>query len=167
MDSPLDAHIVNALESKLEKTRFVRVDSDTIDKLIKKDEPLPSKLSTDEQEKLKPLLEAQVDKSFTVQLESMSETDAPMIITKPEFMRRMKDMSLVGGGNAFMGNFPDSCNLVVNTNHPLIGRILNTEDASQQENLIRQAKDLALLAQNLLKGEDLTRFIKRSVELID
>jgi molecular chaperone HtpG len=167
MDSPLDSHIVNALESKLEKTRFVRVDADTIDKLIKKDEPMPSKLSVEDQEKLKPLLEAQVDKTFTVQLESMSETDAPMLITKPEFMRRMKDMSVVGGGNSFMRDFPDSCNLVVNTNHPLISRILQTQDPAKQENLIRQAKDLALLAQNLLKGEELTRFIKRSVELID
>ena len=168
MDSPLDSHLVNMLESKLEKVRFVRVDADTVDKLIQKDEALPSKLSDEEQERLKPLVEKQVEgKMLSVQLESMSESDAPVIITRPEFMRRMKDMSMVGGGNAFMADMPDSANLVVNTNHPLIGRILSTEDADKQANLIRQATDLALLAQNMLKGEELTRFIRRSVELID
>jgi molecular chaperone HtpG len=104
---------------------------------------------------------------LSVQLQSMSETDSPVLITRPEFMRRMKDMSIAGGGNAFMADMPDSANLVVNINHPLIGRILQTEDADKQANLIRQATDLALLAQNMLKGEELTRFIRRSVELID
>ena len=168
MDSPLDSHLVNMLESKLEKVRFVRVDSDTIDKLIEKDEPISSKLTEEEQERLKPLIEKQVEgKMLSVQLQPLSETDAPVLITRPEFMRRMKDMSMVGGGNAFMADLPDSANLVVNTNHPLIGRILSTEDAGKQANLIRQATDLALLAQNMLKGEELTRFIRRSVELID
>ena len=155
-------------ESKLEKVRFVRFDSDTIDKLIEKDEPISSKLTEEEQERLKPLIEKQVEgKMLSVQLQPLSETDAPVLITRPEFMRRMKDMSMVGGGNAFMADLPDSANLVVNTNHPLIGRILSTEDAGKQANLIRQATDLALLAQNMLKGEELTRFIRRSVELID
>ncbi len=168
MDSPLDSHLVNMLESKLEKVRFVRVDSDTVDKLIEKDEPVISKLNEEEQERLKPLIEKQVEgKMLSVQLQSMSETDSPVLITRPEFMRRMKDMSIAGGGNAFMADMPDSANLVVNINHPLIGRILQTEDADKQANLIRQATDLALLAQNMLKGEDLTRFIRRSVELID
>jgi molecular chaperone HtpG len=156
------------LESKLEKVRFVRVDSDTVDKLIEKDEPVISKLNDEEQERLKPLIEKQVEgKMLSVQLQSMSETDSPVLITRPEFMRRMKDMSIAGGGNAFMADMPDSANLVVNINHPLIGRILQTEDADKQANLIRQATDLALLAQNMLKGEELTRFIRRSVELID
>ncbi len=168
MDSPLDSHLVNMLESKLEKVRFVRVDSDTVDKLIEKDEPVISKLNDEEQERLKPLIEKQVEgKMLSVQLQSMSETDSPVLITRPEFMRRMKDMSIAGGGNAFMADMPDSANLVVNINHPLIGRILQTEDADKQANLIRQATDLALLAQNMLKGEELTRFIRRSVELID
>lgn len=168
MDSPLDSHLVNMLESKLEKVRFVRVDSDTVDKLIEKDEPIISKLNDEEQERLKPLIEKQVEgKMLSVQLQSMSETDSPVLITRPEFMRRMKDMSIAGGGNAFMADMPDSANLVVNINHPLIGRILQTEDADKQANLIRQATDLALLAQNMLKGEELTRFIRRSVELID
>jgi molecular chaperone HtpG len=168
MDSPLDSHLVNMLESKLEKVRFVRVDSDTVDKLIEKDEPVVSKLNEEEQERLKPLIEKQVEgKMLSVQLQSMSETDSPVLVTRPEFMRRMKDMSIAGGGNAFMADMPDSANLVVNINHPLIGRILQTEDADKQANLIRQATDLALLAQNMLKGEELTRFIRRSVELID
>jgi len=168
MDSPLDSHLVNMLESKLEKVRFVRVDSETVDKLIEKDEPVISKLNEEEQERLKPLIEKQVEgKMLSVQLQSMSETDSPVLVTRPEFMRRMKDMSIAGGGNAFMADMPDSANLVVNINHPLIGRILQTEDADKQANLIRQATDLALLAQNMLKGEELTRFIRRSVELID
>lgn len=168
MDSPLDSHLVNMLESKMEKVRFVRVDSDTVDKLIVKEDALPSKLSEEEQERLKPLIEKQVEgKMLSVQLESMSESDAPVIVTRPEFMRRMKDMAQVGGGNPFMADMPDSANLVINTNHPLIGRILSTDDADKQANLIRQATDLALLAQNMLKGEELTRFIRRSVELID
>ena len=168
MDSPLDSHLVNMLESKMEKVRFVRVDSDTVDKLIVKEDALPSKLTEEEQERLKPLIEKQVEgKMLSVQLESMSESDAPVIVTRPEFMRRMKDMAQVGGGNPFMADMPDSANLVINTNHPLIGRILSTDDADKQANLIRQATDLALLAQNMLKGEELTRFIRRSVELID
>ena len=167
LDSILDSHMINALESKLEKTRFVRVDADTIDKLINKDEPLPSKLSQEQLDALKPLVEGKIEKTLIVQLEPMSETEPPMLITRPEFMRRMKDMSVAGGGNPFMRDMPEMCNLVINTNHPLIGRILGTEDTDKQSNLISQAKDLALLQQNMLKGEELTKFIKRSVELID
>lgn len=168
LDSPLDAHLINLLEGKWEKVRFVRVDSDTVDKLIPKEEELPSKLSDAEKEKLKPLVEKFVDTAkFQVQLEPMSETDSPVLITRPEFMRRMKDMSMLSGGNDFMRNMPDSYNMVVNTNHPLIGKILSVEDEQKQQNLITQARDLALLEQNLLKGEELTAFIKRSVQLID
>lgn len=167
-DNALDAHFINMLESKLEKTKFVRVDSDTVDKLIKKDEEIPSKLNEEEKEKLKPMVEKFVnDKRFTVQLESLSETEAPIIVTRPEFMRRMKDMSMVGGGNDFMREMPDSLNLVVNTNHPLISKVLNLGDEEKQSALIKQATDLALLSQNMLKGEPLTKFVKRSFELID
>jgi len=167
-DNMLDSHIINMLESKLEKTKFVRVDADTIDKLITKDDEQPSKLSDDEKERLKPMVEKFVsDSRFSVQMESLSEKDAPVIVTRPEFMRRMKDMSLAGGGNEFMRDMPDTYNLIVNTNHPLIGKVLNTEDENKQAELVRQATDLALLSQNLLKGEALTRFVKRSVELID
>ena len=167
MDSPLDSHLMNMLEGKLENTRFVRVDSDTIDKLIQKDEPVVSKLSDEEQENLKKVLEEKVAKTYHVQLEALSETDMPFMVTRPEFMRRMKEMSAMGGGNPFMKDMPESFNLVVNTNHPLAGRILNEKETEKQEHLVKQATDLALLAQNLLKGEDLTRFIKRSVAFID
>ncbi len=170
MDSPIDSHYINQLESKLKDTSFVRVDSDTIDKLIKKEEAQPSKLSEDEQNKLKPVIEALISKEkFTVVFESLSEKDSPMIITKPEFMRRMKDMSAMGGGGGmnFYGSMPDMHNLVVNSNHPLISKILNEKDAEKQKQLTKQSTDLAMLSQGLLKGEELTKFIKRSVELID
>ncbi|MBA3706369.1 MAG: molecular chaperone HtpG [Bacteroidetes bacterium] len=169
MDSPIDSHYINQLESKLKDTSFVRVDSDTIDKLINKEEKQPSKLSDEEQKKLQPIVESIVPKEkFTVVFESLSEKDAPMIITKPEFMRRMKDMSAMGGGGMnFYGSMPDMHNLVVNSNHPLIGKILNEKDAEKQKQLTKQTADLAMLSQGLLKGEELTKFIKRSVELID
>ena len=168
-DSPIDAHYINQLESKLENTTFVRVDADTVDKLIKKDEVVPSKLTEDEQKKLQPIVEDIFPKGkYTVTFESLSEKDAPMLITKPEFMRRMKDMSAVGGGGMSMyGSLPDMFNLVVNNNHPLISKILNEKNADKQKQLTKQTADLAMLSQGLLKGEDLTKFIKRSVELID
>jgi molecular chaperone HtpG len=169
MDSPIDPHFINQLESKLENTSFVRVDADTIDKLIKKEDAQPSKLSEEEQKKLQPVVESIVAKEkFTVVFESLSEKDAPMLITKPEFMRRMKDMSAMGGGGMnFYGSMPDMHNLVVNSNHPLISKILNEKDETKQKELTKQAADLAMLSQGLLKGEELTKFIKRSVELID
>lgn len=168
-DSPIDSHFINQLESKLENTSFVRVDADTIDKLIKKEDAQPSKLSEDEQKKLQPVVESVVPKEkFTVVFESLSEKDSPMLITKPEFMRRMKDMSALGGGGMnFYGSMPDMHNLVVNSNHPLISKILNEKDEAKQKQLTKQAADLAMLSQGLLKGEELTKFIKRSVELID
>jgi molecular chaperone HtpG len=168
-DSPIDSHYINQLESKLENTSFVRVDADTIDKLIKKEDAQPSRLSEEEQNKLKPVIESVVPKEkFIVMFESLSEKDAPMLITKPEFMRRMKDMSAMGGGGMnFYGSMPDMHNLVVNSNHPLISKILNEKDETKQKDLTKQTADLAMLSQGLLKGEELTRFIKRSVDLID
>jgi molecular chaperone HtpG len=169
MDSPIDPHYINQLESKLKDTSFVRVDADTVEKLIKKEDAQPSKLTEEEQKKLQPVIEGVVPKEkFTVVFESLSEKDAPMIITKPEFMRRMKDMSAMGGGGMnFYGAMPDMYNLIVNTNHPLISKILNEKEAEKQKQLTKQAADLAMLSQGLLKGEDMTKFIKRSVELID
>jgi molecular chaperone HtpG len=168
METMLDPHFINHLESKLKDVSFVRVDSDTVDKLISKEENTISKITEEEQNTLKPIIEGAVNKEqFSVVFENLSETDSPMIITRPEFMRRMKDMSALGGGGmGFYGNMPEMYNLVVNANHPLIGKILAEGDVDKKSTLARQAADLALLSQGLLKGEKLTSFIKRSVELI-
>jgi molecular chaperone HtpG len=166
LDTPIDAHFVNMLETELESATFVRVDSEVTDKLINKDEEIPSKLTEEQKEKLKPILEKVLDqKQFNVAFENLSETEQPMIITQPEFMRRMKDMSALGGMN-FMGTMPDSYQLVVNSNHPLVGKLLEQQDEAVQEKQVRQLIDLAMLSKNLLKGEQLTHFIRRSVELI-
>ena len=168
-DTPLTPHYVQFLESKLENASFVRVDSDTIDKLIKKDEDVKSNLSEDQEKELKEVIEGLVEKqSYSVQFEPLTENDAPVIITQPEFMRRMKDQQAMGGGGMMgMGNFPDMYNLVVNANHPLTSKILVEADSGKKSNLAQQAIDLALLSKNLLKGEKLSAFLKRSVELID
>ena len=168
MDSPLESHFINLLEQKIEKTRFVRVDSDTVEKLIPHDDAIPEKLSKEEKEKLQPIIEGEVDKQkFTVQLESLEEDDAPMQVTQSEFMRRYREMAQTsGGGMGFYGELPESYNLVVNINHPLIGRVLNETDTEKQKELVHQLTDLALLANGLLKGEALSKFLKRSVEMI-
>ena len=168
MDSPLESHFINLLEQKIEKSRFVRVDSDTVEKLIPHDDSIPEKLSKEEKEKLQPIIEGEIDKQkFTVQLESLEESDAPIQVTQSEFMRRYREMAQTsGGGMGFYGELPESYNLVVNINHPLIGRILNETDESKQKELVHQLTDLALLGNGLLKGEALSRFLKRSVEMI-
>jgi len=168
LDGVLDNHFINQLEQKLEKVTFARVDADTIDKLIAKDEEIPSKLTEDEQNKIKPVFEKSLDtKSFTVAFESLSETETPVQITQPEFMRRMKDMQALGGGGmSFYGDMPDMYNVVVNSNHPLVYNLLNDKDEAHQETTAKQLIDLALLSQNLLKGKGLADFIKRSVEII-
>ena len=169
MDTHLTSHLVGKLEQTLENTTWTRVDADTIDKLIDKDEKIPSKLDEKQQETLKPVIEEVVEKAkFTVQFESMSETDQPMTIVQPEFMRRMKEMQAVGGGGMAMfgGAMPDTYNLVVNTNHPLISKILNEKDKAKQTEITKRTTDLALLSQNMLKGEELTKFINQSIELI-
>ena len=168
LDSILDSHFVNLLERKFEQTRFVRVDSDVVEKLIPKEDSIPEKLSTEEKDKLKPIIEKEVDtKKITVLLESLEESDQPMVITQNEFMRRCKEMSMIGGGGmGFYGEMPESYNLVVNINHPLIGQILNTDDEEKQKELVCQLTDLALLSNGLLKGEALNKFIDRSVKII-
>ena len=168
LDSPIIAHLMQKLEGGDAKVKFSRVDADHVDNLIKKDDNIISKLSDEEKEKLKPIIEAAVPKeTYTVQLEAMDSSSSPFIITVPEFMRRMKEMQASGGGGMMgMGNFPDMYNLVVNTNSPLVSEILNTKTAKKQTRLISQAFDLAKLSQNLLHGEELTNFIKRSYELI-
>ncbi|MFQ6603457.1 molecular chaperone HtpG [Flavobacterium sp. C3NV] len=167
LDSPIISHLIQKIEGDNKDVTFVRVDSDHIDNLIKKDENTISKLSDEEKETLKTSLEAYIPKAYSVQLEAMDSQAAPFIITQPEFMRRMKEMSQSGGGGMFgMGNMPEMYNLVVNTNSDLATNILNTEDKTHQEHLVKQALDLAKLSQNLLKGEALTAFVKRSFEMI-
>ncbi len=165
LDSPIIAHLIQKLEGDKEKIAFSRVDGDAIENLIKKEEATVSKLSDDEKDALKPLIEAVVpgDK-YTIQMEAMDSGNLPFVITQPEFMRRMKEMQQTGGG--MMGGFPEMFTLIVNTNHELVGQILNTKTTKKRERLIQQSLDLARLSQNLLKGEALTSFIKRSVELI-
>lgn len=168
LDSPIIPHLIQKIEGDNKELTFVRVDSDHIDNLIKKEETTISKLSDDEKESLKTVLEALVPKqNYQVQLQAMDSQAAPFIITQPEFMRRMKEMSQSGGGGMFgMGNMPEMYNLVVNTNSELSTNILNMKDKTAQEGLVKQALDLAKLSQNLLKGEELTAFVKRSFELI-
>jgi molecular chaperone HtpG len=168
LDSPIISHLIQKIEGGNNTMTFVRVDSDSIDKLIKKEETSISKLSDDEKETLKTVLEGFVPKQkYSVQMEALDSNDAPFMITQPEFMRRMKEMSQSGGGGMFgMGNMPEMYNLVVNTNSELASNILNSSDSATQENLVKQALDLAKLSQNLLKGEELTAFVKRSFELI-
>jgi molecular chaperone HtpG len=168
LDSPIISHLIQKLESDNSEITFVRVDSDHIDNLIKKDENAISKLSDEEKESLKNLLEKIVPQpTYSVKLEALDSNASPFIITQPEFMRRMKEMSQSGGGGMFgMGNMPEMYHLVVNTNSELAASILSTGDQSAQESLVKQALDLAKLSQNLLKGEELTAFVKRSFELI-
>ena len=166
LDSPIIGHLIQKLEGSKENINFARVDGDTLENLIKKEESTVSKLSDEEKETLKPMIESVVTQSgYTVQMEAMDSKTLPFVLTQPEFMRRMKEMQQTGGGG-MMGNMPDMFNLVVNTNHELVGQILNTKTAKKRERLILQALDLAKLSQNQLKGEALTQFIQRSVDMI-
>jgi len=166
LDSPIISHLIQKLEGSLDNVSFARVDGDTVENLIKKDEAAVSKLSDEEKDSLKPMIEEVVkDGGYTVQLEALDSSSLPFVLTQPEFMRRMKEMQQTGGGG-MMGNMPDMYNLVVNTNHELVSQILATKTQKKKERLIQQALDLAKLSQNLLKGEALTQFIQRSVELI-
>lgn len=168
LDSPIVTHLLQKVEGSEEKISFVRVDSDHVENLIKKDDAQISKLSDEEKETLKTFLDGVIPKEkFSVQLEALDSNANPFIITEPEFMRRMKDMQKTGGGGMFgMGGFPEMYNLIVNTNHELVSEILNTKTEKKKERLVNQALDLARLSKNLLKGEELTAFIKRSYEMI-
>ncbi|MDQ0783151.1 molecular chaperone HtpG [Chryseobacterium sp. W4I1] len=169
LDSPVISHVIQKLETTKDKISFARVDADHINNLIKKDEPVISKLNETEKESLKKNVEEAVkDAKFTVQLEDLDSSDAPFTITQPEFMRRMKEMQATGGGGMFgMGGFPEMYNLVVNSNSELSSQILKTENAEEKETLIKYALDLAKLSQNLLKGKDLTDFIQRSYKQLE
>ena len=162
LNGPIISHLIQKLESEKEKVSFVRVDADSVEKLIKKDEEVPSVLSEDDEKSLKEAIETVVKKEeYAVQFESLSPTASPFTITRSEFMRRMKEMSASGGGGMFgMGNMPEIFNIVVNGNHPLIAKILAEKDTANQTAMIKGATDLAKLSQGLLKGEALTSFIK-------
>ncbi len=169
LDSPIVSHLIQKLETSKENISFTRVDGDHIDNLIKKDDTQISKLSDEQKEALKTLVTDTIgDTSYTVQVEAMDSNAAPFMITQPEFMRRMKEMQQTGGGGGMfgMGNMPDMFNLVVNSNHELVNQILETKTSKKKERLIKQSMDLAKLSQNLLKGEALTDFIKRSYDMI-
>ena len=163
--SPIIPHLIQKLESKKEKLKFSRVDSDTLENLIKKDDQVISKLSDEEKEKLKPMIESAVsDDKYTVQLEPLDSSSLPFMLAQPEFMRRMKEMQQTGG--AGMGSMPDMYSLIVNTNHELVSKILNTRTEKKRNSLIKQSVDLAKLSQNTLTGKELTEFINRSIDLI-
>ncbi len=169
LDGVLDSHFINTLEQKLEKVQLKRVDSETADKLVDKDEKIESVLSTEEIEQVKSVFDKAINnKNFTVSVEPMSPNDLPVVVTMSEFMRRMKDMAKTGGGGgyAFMGAMPDNYNVAVNGNHPITQKILKADGDEAKAKLAKQAYDLALLSQNMLTGADLTNFIKRSVELV-
>lgn len=167
MDSPLTSFFISLIERKVEHSKFVRVDSNVVEKLIEHEDSIPEKLSKEEQDELRPIIENEIDKSkFYVKMESLESDDQPMIITQDEFMIRNREMQMVNR-NAFMGELPERYNLVVNVNHPLIGQVLNEADVEKQKSLIKQLSDLALLSNGLLKGEALTNFIHRSVEIIN
>ena len=168
LDSPIVSHLIQKLEGSKEKIEFARVDSDHIDNLINKDENKVSKLDDDQKKNLEELVKNIVkDEKFVIKLESMDSNENPFIITNPEFMRRMKEMQQSGGGGMFgSGNMPEMFNLVINTNSDLISEIVKTKTKKKQERLINQSLDLAKLSHGLLTGEDLTKFIKRSFEII-
>ena len=163
----LDNHFINTLEQKLDKTQLKRVDSETAEKLIQKEEKIESVLSQSEQDDVKAIFEKAINnKAMVIAVESMSPDDLPVVVTMSEFMRRMKDMAKMGGGYGFMGNMPDNYNVSVNGNHSIIQKLIKAESEEQKLKLAKQAYDLALLSQNMLTGADLTSFIRRSVELV-
>ena len=165
LDSPIVPHLIQKLEQSKEKISFARVDADQENNMNKKEDTAISKLNEEEKESLKKNIEEAVDdKKFSVQVEDLESTEAPFMITQPEFMRRMKDMQATGGGGGMFGmnGFPEMYNLVVNSNSELAAEILKNEDAEEKNSKIKYALDLAKLSQNLLKGKDLTEFIQRS-----
>ncbi|MBC3785186.1 molecular chaperone HtpG [Spirosoma utsteinense] len=167
LDNVIDSHFINALEQKLEKVHFQRVDADTLDKLIDKGLNNESVLSEDDRTKLKDLFDQVLDnKSLNVSVEAQPIDELPVTITMPEFMRRMKDMAALSGEQSFYGSLPVSYNVVVNANHPLIGKLLAETNSDVQTALTKQVYDLALLSQNMLTGAELTAFVRRTVDAL-
>jgi len=167
MNTPLTAHLVQHLEMKMEKVQFKRIDADAIEKLITKDDAPESNLSEDQKNELTPVIQSVVEQEkFSIQFESLDPDDAPMLVTQSEFMRRMKEQAEVGGGMFGMSNMPESYNLVVNSNHELVSKILLESDEEKKKAMASHAADLALLAKGMLRGSKLTEFIDRSVGMI-
>lgn len=168
LDSPIDSHFIQHIETKLEKTQLKRVDADVVEKLIQKDSTYANLLTEDQSKSLKELFEKAINnKNYTVEIEGLSPEEMPVTITMEEWMRRMKDMAQTGGGPmSFYGSLPDSYKVAINGNHPVVDKILKAEGEEAQTKLAKQAFDLALLSQGLLTGKELTAFVKRSVEMI-
>jgi molecular chaperone HtpG len=168
MDTLVDAGFINGVESKWENVSFTRVDADITDNLIDKQESTDSVLSAEETEQLKKMFDFQIPNvHISVEVKGMGADIAPVVATRPEFMRRMKDMATMSGpGASFYASMPDEVNLTINGNHPVIQTVLQTLDADRQHKLVRNLADLALLSQGMLKGNDLTTFINRNVELM-
>lgn len=167
MDSPIDSHFIQHLEMKEEKTQLKRVDADVAEKLIEKDDSYANLLTEDQSKKVKEIFEKAISNAtYSVDVAGLSPEEMPVTVTMDEFMRRMKDMAQMGGGMSFYGSLPDNYKVAINGNHPVIDKLLKTEDEEAQTKLAKQAFDLALLSQGMLTGKDLTAFVKRSVELI-
>jgi molecular chaperone HtpG len=167
MDSPIDSHFIQHLEGKEEKTQLKRVDADVAEKLIQKEDTYANLLTEEQSTQVKEIFEKAINnKDYTVEVEGLSPEEMPVTVTMDEFMRRMKDMAQMGGGMSFYGAMPDHYKVAINGNHPVIDKLLKTEDEAEKEKLAKQSFDLALLSQGMLTGKDLTEFVKRSVELI-
>ncbi|MCE2779999.1 MAG: molecular chaperone HtpG [Algoriphagus sp.] len=168
LDSPIDSHFIQHIESKLDKTQLKRVDADVVEKLIQKDSTYANLLTEDQSKSVKEIFDKAIqNKTYTVEIEGLSPEEFPVTITMEEWMRRMKEMAQTGGGPmSFYGSLPDSYKVAINGNHPLVDKILKAETEEVQVTLAKQAFDLALLSQGLLTGKDLTAFVKRSVEMI-
>ncbi|MDF2156757.1 molecular chaperone HtpG [Algoriphagus sp. CAU 1675] len=168
MDSPIDSHFIQHIESKLEKTQMKRVDADVVEKLIQKEDTYANLLTEEQSKSVKELFEKAINsQTYSVEVEGLSPEEMPVTITMEEWMRRMKDMAQTGGGPmSFYGAMPDSYKVAINGNHPVVDKILKADGEEAQLKLAKQAFDLALLSQGLLTGKDLTAFVKRSVEMI-
>ena len=168
LDSPIDSHFIQHMESKLEKTQLKRVDADVVEKLIQKDAAYANLLTEDQSKSVKEIFDKAIqNKTYTVEIEGLRPEEFPVTITMEEWMRRMKEMAQTGGGPmSFYGSLPDSYKVAINGNHPLVDKILKADSEEAQVSLAKQAFDLALLSQGLLTGKDLTAFVKRSVEMI-
>lgn len=168
MDSPIDSHFIQNLESKLEKTQLKRVDADVAEKLIQKDETYANLLTEDQSKEVKEIFDKAINnKTYTVEVEGLSPEELPVTITMEEFMRRMKEMAATGGGGmGFYGSLPDAYKVAINGNHPVVDKVLKAETEEEKIKIAKQSFDLALLSQGLLTGKDLTAFVKRSVELL-